>query len=107
MVLRYLGKFIRYYEALVSALKMILYERSNIHASDAEQGILPEGGVIAVKKLAENSPLPRDRTFGNEVTNLMALQHKNIIEFVGFCHEAKKDVVNHNGRYVIDRKSVV
>ncbi|TVU00665.1 hypothetical protein EJB05_53906, partial [Eragrostis curvula] len=65
------------------------------------KGILPdEGGIIAVKKLAENSQMPV-KTFDTEVTNLMVLRHKNIVELVGYCHEGKKDVVNHNGRYVI------
>jgi len=64
-------------------------------------GILPEGEIIAVKKLAENSPVAPGKSFDTEVTNLMALQHENIVELVGYCHEAQKDVVYHNGRYVI------
>ncbi|WVZ53247.1 hypothetical protein U9M48_004218 [Paspalum notatum var. saurae] len=65
------------------------------------KGVLPEGGVIAVKRLAENAPVAPGKTFDTEVTNLMALVHENIVELVGFCHESQKKVVQHNGRYVI------
>ncbi|CAL4981576.1 unnamed protein product [Urochloa decumbens] len=66
------------------------------------QGVLPGGGgMIAVKRLAENAPVPFGITFETEVTNLMALKHENIVELVHYCHEAQKKVVQHNGRYVI------
>ncbi|KAG0529427.1 hypothetical protein BDA96_05G097600 [Sorghum bicolor] len=66
------------------------------------QGVLPEGGrMIAVKRLAENAPVPSGITFETEVTNLMALKHQNIVELVHYCHESQKKVVQHNGRYVI------
>ncbi|KAK8447551.1 hypothetical protein SEVIR_8G091200v4 [Setaria viridis] len=66
-----------------------------------KQGVLPEGGTIAVKRLAENAPVAPGKTFDTEVTNLMVLQHDNIVQLVGYCHEAQKKVVQHNGRYVI------
>ncbi|XP_066336916.1 cysteine-rich receptor-like protein kinase 40 isoform X1 [Miscanthus floridulus] len=66
------------------------------------KGVLPEGGrMIAVKRLAENAPVPSGVTFETEVTNLMALKHDNIVELVHYCHESQKKVVQHNGRYVI------
>ncbi|RCV37780.1 hypothetical protein SETIT_8G089700v2 [Setaria italica] len=65
------------------------------------KGVLPEGGTIAVKRLAENAPVAPGKTFDTEVTNLMVLQHDNIVQLVGYCHEAQKKVVQHNGRYVI------
>ncbi|CAO2143823.1 unnamed protein product [Urochloa humidicola] len=65
------------------------------------KGVLPEGGTIAVKRLDENAPVAAGKTFDTEVTNLMVLQHENIVQLVGFCHEAQKKVVQHNGRYVI------
>lgn len=66
-----------------------------------KQGVLPEGGTIAVKRLAENAPVAPGKTFDTEVTNLMVLQHDNIVQLVGYCHEAQKKVVQHNGRYMI------
>ena len=38
--------------------------------------------MIAVKRLAENSPVPAGKTFETEVTNLMALKHRNVVELV-------------------------
>ncbi|PUZ44338.1 hypothetical protein GQ55_8G079100 [Panicum hallii var. hallii] len=64
------------------------------------KGIRGNGDILAVKKLAENSPLPREKTFVNEVTNLMALQHENITELVSFCREAQIKLDQREGRYV-------
>jgi len=64
-------------------------------------GTMPDGQKITVKKLVENSPLGRDKVFSNEVTNIMALHHKNVVKMVGFCHEGQKKVVLNNGRYIV------
>jgi len=61
------------------------------------KGVLPNGGMIAVKRLAQNL----DTTFDTEVTRLMGLRHENIAELVCFSREAMKKVVMHNGRNVI------
>ncbi|KAM0838710.1 hypothetical protein ACQ4PT_060797 [Festuca glaucescens] len=65
------------------------------------KGIAPDGETIAVKKLAENAPLPPEKAFTNEVTNLMALQHENVVRLVGYCHEIQKKVVQSNKRYIV------
>lgn len=65
-----------------------------------EQGILQDGQPVAVKKLADNSPAP-EKQFVNEVLNLMAIQHQNIVKLHGYCHEAQKKVIEHNGRYIL------
>jgi hypothetical protein len=62
---------------------------------------MPDGQKITVKKLADNSPLARDKVFSNEVTNIMALRHENVVRMVGFCHEGQKKVVLNNGRYIV------
>jgi hypothetical protein len=67
---------------------------------EVQHGTLPEGDVIAVKKL-RNSPLPNEKTLTAEVTNLMALEHENIVKLVGYCHDTQKNVLPQNGRYVI------
>ncbi|KAM0839160.1 hypothetical protein ACQ4PT_060504 [Festuca glaucescens] len=64
-------------------------------------GTMPDGQTIAVKKLAENAPLARDKAFTNEVQNIMALQHDNIVKLVGYCHEGQKKVEQNNGRYIV------
>ncbi|KAM0904999.1 hypothetical protein ACQ4PT_017641 [Festuca glaucescens] len=65
------------------------------------RGTMPDGQTIAVKKLAENAPLARDKAFTNEVQNIMVLQHQNIVKLVGYCHEGQKKVVQNNGRYIV------
>ncbi|KAF7052838.1 hypothetical protein CFC21_060870 [Triticum aestivum] len=64
-------------------------------------GTMPDGQTIAVKKLAENAPIARDKIFNNEVQNIMAYRHENIVKLVGFCHEGQKKVVLNNGRYIV------
>ncbi|TVU13888.1 hypothetical protein EJB05_37321, partial [Eragrostis curvula] len=65
------------------------------------KGILRDESTIAVKKLEQNSQMPAERQFTNEVGNLMAIQHENIVKLVGYCHESHKEVVEHNGKYII------
>ncbi|CAL4994136.1 unnamed protein product [Urochloa decumbens] len=65
------------------------------------KGTFPEGSMIAVKRLHENSSVVQGKTFDTEVANLMALQHENIVKLVGFCHEVQKELVEHNGKYII------
>ncbi|KAK3119996.1 hypothetical protein QOZ80_9AG0679190 [Eleusine coracana subsp. coracana] len=65
------------------------------------KGILPHGEVIAVKQLDQNSAVPQEKQFKNEVINLMAAQHENIVKLVGYCHGTQKKVVEHNRKYII------
>lgn len=65
------------------------------------KGFLQDGQPIAVKKLADNSLVPPEKQFQNEVVNLMAIQHENIVKLYGFCHETQKKVIEHNGRYML------
>uniref|UniRef100_A0ACD6A678 Uncharacterized protein n=1 Tax=Avena sativa TaxID=4498 RepID=A0ACD6A678_AVESA len=65
------------------------------------RGIVPDGGKeIAVKKLQENAPMPPDKTFKKEVTNVMALKHENIVQIVGYCSEMSKKLVQFDKRYI-------
>ena len=72
-----------------------------MYVTTLKQGILEDGTMIVVKKLAENSPIARDKAFFNEVQNIMALQHDNIVKLVGFCHEGQKKIVQKEGRYIV------
>lgn len=65
------------------------------------QGTLKDGTEIAVKKIGSSSTVTPDKQFQNEVGNLMAIRHDNIVKLVGFCYETKKTVVEHNGRYIL------
>lgn len=65
------------------------------------KGILPGGVTIAVRKLGRDLPVLPDKAFDNEVTNIMALQHENIVKLVGYCRVAQETVVEQKGRYVV------
>ncbi|XP_037459857.1 cysteine-rich receptor-like protein kinase 6 [Triticum urartu] len=65
------------------------------------KGINPDDGkVIAVKKLQENAPMPPNKAFAQEVQNVMALKHDNIVQLVGFCSETTKRLVQFDKRYI-------
>ncbi|KAF7079424.1 hypothetical protein CFC21_083656 [Triticum aestivum] len=75
---------------------------TNQFSEDRVLGTGAFGTVYTVlKRLAENAPLPRDKAITNEVQNIMALKHDNIVKLVGFCHEGQKRVVLNNGRYIV------
>ncbi|CAO2148446.1 unnamed protein product [Urochloa humidicola] len=65
------------------------------------KGILENGDFLAVKKLAENAPLPPGKTFFNEVTNLMEIQHKNILKLVGFCRQQQTKLIQRNEKFMV------
>ncbi|KAM0904997.1 hypothetical protein ACQ4PT_017640 [Festuca glaucescens] len=62
---------------------------------------MPDGQMIAVKKLVENAPIAHDKAFKNEVQNIMAVQNENVVKLVGYCYEGQKKVVQNNGRYIV------
>ncbi|KAL6873653.1 hypothetical protein ACP4OV_013735 [Aristida adscensionis] len=65
------------------------------------KGLLDNGEEIAVKKLYNKHPgLDDDRQFKNECTNLMRLQHENIVHLVGYCYEIAHKFVECSGQYV-------
>nr|CAB3490961.1 unnamed protein product [Digitaria exilis] len=65
------------------------------------KGTLQDGQPIAVKKLADNSPVPPKKEFQKEVGNLMAIQHTNIVRLLGYCRETQRKAIENNGRYII------
>ncbi|OEL36783.1 Cysteine-rich receptor-like protein kinase 29, partial [Dichanthelium oligosanthes] len=65
------------------------------------KGVLDNGEEIAVKKLYNNHPgIEEDVQFKNECTNLMKLQHPNIVRLVGYCYEIAHKFVECNGEHV-------
>ncbi|KAF7005587.1 hypothetical protein CFC21_020700 [Triticum aestivum] len=65
------------------------------------RGFLDNGEVIAVKKLGEESPVPRDKVFANEVKNIMVLEHENIVKLIAYCYDTNNRLVLSNGRHII------
>ncbi|XP_062201797.1 mannose/glucose-specific lectin-like [Phragmites australis] len=57
------------------------------------------GVEIAVKKL-HHMPGLDDVQFKNEFSNLMRVQHKNIVRLVGYCYEIRHKHFEQNGGYV-------
>jgi len=52
--------------------QILTYKTVSLTEVKVKQGVLPEGvRMIAVKRLAENAPVPAGITFETEVTNLM------------------------------------
>jgi serine/threonine protein kinase len=71
-----------------------------------KQGLLPNGNIIAVKKLITSTMLGLlDKQYENEVRHLMRLTHPNVVQLVGYCFETEKDLVEYKGKYVYAEKS--
>ncbi|XP_066165395.1 uncharacterized protein [Oryza sativa Japonica Group] len=64
------------------------------------KGVLTNGTEIAVKKLYDLRGLD-DVQFSNEFSNLMRVQHKNIVRFIGYCNEARHELMEVNGEDVL------
>jgi serine/threonine protein kinase len=69
-----------------------------------KQGVLPNGEMIAVKKLNSSMPGVKDKQFENEANHLMRLKHLNIVLLVGWCSETENIYVEHNGKYICAEK---
>uniref|UniRef100_A0A0E0BGY3 Protein kinase domain-containing protein n=1 Tax=Oryza glumipatula TaxID=40148 RepID=A0A0E0BGY3_9ORYZ len=64
------------------------------------KGVLDNGEVIAVKKLERTSGI-HARKFQNEANNLLELEHKNVVKLIGSCCQAERQVIEHDGKYVL------
>ncbi|CAL5048332.1 unnamed protein product [Urochloa decumbens] len=69
------------------------------------KGVLPNGEMIAVKKLNSSTPGVKDKHFENEAYHLMRLKHPNVVLLVGWCSETENIYVQYNGKYICAEKS--
>jgi hypothetical protein len=76
-------------------------KHADIFRIDNRQVLNREFCQMGAWLLRENSQVPPEKQFSNEVANLMAVQHENIVKLVGFCHESHTKVVEHNKKYII------
>jgi serine/threonine protein kinase len=68
------------------------------------KGILPCGSVIAVKKFHDTIlASDNDRSFQDEASFLMDIEHQNIIQLLGFCAESRGAMMmkQPNGKVVV------
>ncbi|KAM0855287.1 hypothetical protein ACQ4PT_049863 [Festuca glaucescens] len=64
------------------------------------KGVLHNGEMIAVKRIASSSRPGLEKQFENEVYHLMMLKHPNIVRYVGYCYEARHVCTKYNGKHV-------
>ena len=63
---------------------------------------MDNGKEIAVKKLMYKPPdHDSEKQFHNECTNLMRVQHQNIVRLVGYCNETRREFVLFEGEKVL------
>lgn len=55
---------------------------------------LGEEGIV-VNKLQKKAPVPRDEKFKDKLEKIVALNHDNIVKFVGYCVEAPRRSTQH------------
>lgn len=63
------------------------------------KGVLPNGGLMAVKRLKVLMP-GSEKQFENEVYHVMSLNHPNIVRCVGYCYETQNLCLNYDGKYI-------
>ncbi|XP_066337796.1 cysteine-rich receptor-like protein kinase 25 isoform X1 [Miscanthus floridulus] len=64
------------------------------------KGVLEDGEEVAVKMLRFMGNT-NDQQFENEFDILKRLKHPNIVRLVGFCNEAKEELVEYNGKLIV------
>uniref|UniRef100_A0A453AH44 Protein kinase domain-containing protein n=2 Tax=Aegilops tauschii subsp. strangulata TaxID=200361 RepID=A0A453AH44_AEGTS len=64
------------------------------------KGVHENGEKIAVKLLHNNMQVIDDKLFKQEFTNLMMLNHENIIRLVGYCYETQHQHMEFQGKII-------
>ncbi|KAK1692134.1 hypothetical protein QYE76_008831 [Lolium multiflorum] len=65
------------------------------------KGVLHDGKMIAVKRIAPSLRPGLEKQFENEVCHLMKLKHPNIVRFVGYCYQTWHECLEYNGKHVL------
>ncbi|CAO2152388.1 unnamed protein product [Urochloa humidicola] len=64
------------------------------------KGALQSGEVVAVKRLLAVLQTNQDENFKNEVSSLIDINHRNIVQLIGYCYEIQRKLVESHGRYI-------
>lgn len=68
--------------------------------TEVKQGVLPNGELVAVKKLLDSvTAVNQDKQFQSEAGILIDLNHMNIVKLIGYCYEIRKEVVENNRKF--------
>lgn len=65
------------------------------------RGSLKSGTTVAVKRLFETFEARDKEKFLQEVDALMAMKHKNIVRFLGYCYVEEMEYIDFQGRKVM------
>ena len=71
--------------------------------------MLPNGIIVAVKKLRDNKLFEvQEKDFLHEVNCLIEVKHRNIVRFLGYSYETQHMVYPHGGRNVwVDKRNML
>ncbi|XP_066360068.1 uncharacterized protein [Miscanthus floridulus] len=73
------------------------------------KGVLPNGIIVAVKKLHDNKLIEvQEKDFLHEVNCLIEVKHRNIVRFLGYSYETQHMLYLHEGRNVlVDKRNML
>ncbi|KAL6599289.1 hypothetical protein ACP70R_045783 [Stipagrostis hirtigluma subsp. patula] len=64
------------------------------------KGILPNGHIVAVKKLFNRHTID-DKQFNQEFQSMIMVEHHNIVRFIGYCSHTEQKAVRIEGKFIM------
>ena len=64
---------------------------------DVKQGIL-RNGIVAVKRLFKSRAI-ENKMFHREVKSMMMVNHKNVVQFLGYCCHTEEEAFELDGNF--------
>lgn len=66
---------------------------------ELKQGTLSNGALVAVKKFSSLYTID-DKQFDHEVKSLIRADHKNIVQFLGYCSNTEQKAIEFKGSFI-------